>query len=181
VAHAISVRLDEESERALRSLEAAGLSRSEAIRAALIDSARRLCRRSELDAEAAALEAFEDDREEMLAVAGLMESLRAPRGDIYALKLPKAVGHEQHRDRYGVVVQADELLRRSVVLVAPTSRIARSATFRPEIEVGGEATRVLVEQVSAVDVRRLGDLAGHVSREEMWGIDDALTPDLGLR
>jgi hypothetical protein len=77
MAHAISVRLDDEAERALRSLEAAGLTRSEAIRSALIDSARRLQRRSELAAEVAALEADEADREEMLAVAGLMESLRA--------------------------------------------------------------------------------------------------------
>jgi hypothetical protein len=78
MAHAISVRLDEEAERALRSLEAAGLSRSEAIRSALIDAARRLRQRSELAAEVAALEADDEDREEMLAVAGLMESLRAP-------------------------------------------------------------------------------------------------------
>lgn len=79
MAQAISVRLDDEAQRALRSLEAAGLSRSEAIRSALIESARRLRRSSALAAEVAALEADEADREEMLAVAGLMESLRAPR------------------------------------------------------------------------------------------------------
>jgi len=55
------------------------MSRSEAIRAALIDSARRLQRRSELAAEVAGLEADRDDRDEMLAVVGLMESLRAAR------------------------------------------------------------------------------------------------------
>jgi Arc/MetJ-type ribon-helix-helix transcriptional regulator len=77
MAQAISVRLDDEAERALRALEAAGVSRSEAIRTALIDSARRLRQRSELAAEAAALEADEADREEMLSVAALMESLRA--------------------------------------------------------------------------------------------------------
>ena len=79
MAHAISVRLDDEAERALRSLEAAGLSRSEAIRSALIDSARRMQRRSEIAAEVAALEADNADREEMLEIAGLMESLRASR------------------------------------------------------------------------------------------------------
>ena len=103
------------------------------------------------------------------------------RGDIYAFKLPKGVGHEQHGDRYGVVVQADELLPRSVVLVAPTSRSARPASFRPEIEVDGDLTRVLVEQIGAVDLQRLGSLAGHVSREELWGIDDALMTVFGLR
>lgn len=79
MAQAISVRLDDEAERALRSLEAAGLSRSEAIRSALVHSARRLRRSSELAAEVAALEADDSDREEMVAVAGLMESLHAPR------------------------------------------------------------------------------------------------------
>jgi Arc/MetJ-type ribon-helix-helix transcriptional regulator len=79
MAKAISVRLDEEAERALRVLEATGLSRSEAIRSALLASARRLQRGKELAAEVAALEADDDDRAEMLAVAELMESLRAAR------------------------------------------------------------------------------------------------------
>ena len=103
------------------------------------------------------------------------------RGDVYRFKLPRGLGHEQHGDRYGVVVQADELLPRSVVLVAPTSRSARAASFRPEIEIAGTTTRVLVEQLAAVDAQRLGELAGHLSREELWGIDDALLTVLRLR
>lgn len=78
MAQAISVRLDDQAEQALRALEASGLSRSDAIRSALIHSARRLRRSKELAAEVAALEADDADREEMLAVAGLMDSLRAP-------------------------------------------------------------------------------------------------------
>ena len=73
------------------------------------------------------------------------------RGDVYRFTLPKGVGHEQHGDRFGVVVQAEEFLPRSVVIVAPTSRSARAASFRPEIDVDGQTTRVLVEQVGAVD------------------------------
>lgn len=75
---AISVRLDAEALRALSQLEAAGMSRSEAIRRAIVDSASRLRRGPALAAEAAALEADEDDRREMLEVAALMESMRAP-------------------------------------------------------------------------------------------------------
>jgi mRNA interferase MazF len=100
---------------------------------------------------------------------------------VYRFRLPKGVGHEQHGHRFGVVVKANELLPRSVVLVAPTSRSARAASFRPEIEIEGETTRVLVEQVGAVDARRLGALSGHLSREELWGIDEALMTVLGLR
>lgn len=103
------------------------------------------------------------------------------RGDIYRFRLPKGVGHEQHGDRFGVVVQADEFLPRSVLIVAPTSRSARAASFRPQIDIDGSRTRVLVEQLGAVDVRRLGRLAGHLSPEELWGVDEALLTVLGLR
>ena len=103
------------------------------------------------------------------------------RGDVYEFRLPRGRGHEQRGRRFGVLVQANELLPRSVVLVAPTSTSARSASFRPEIEVQGEATKVLVEQVGAVDVARLGNLVGHVTPEQQWGIDEALVTVLGLR
>ncbi len=102
------------------------------------------------------------------------------RGDVYRFNVPKSVGHEQHGERFGVVVQADEFLPRSVVIVAPTSRSARSASFRPEVEIAGKTTRVLVEQIGAVDARRLGRLSGHLSPEEMWGIDEALMTVLDL-
>jgi predicted transcriptional regulator len=77
MARAISIRLDEEAARALSRLEAAGMTRSEAIRAALVESANKLRRREEVAAEVAALEADEADRKEMREVASLMESLRA--------------------------------------------------------------------------------------------------------
>lgn len=102
------------------------------------------------------------------------------RGDIYRLKVPKGVGHEQYGDRYGVVVQAQEFLPRSVVVVAPTSRSAKQASFRPEIDLGGQKTCVLVEQLGAVDASRLGELSGHLSPEELWGVDEAISTVLGL-
>ena len=103
------------------------------------------------------------------------------RGDVHVLRPPLRRGHEQQGPRYGVVVQANELLPRSVVLVAPTSRSARPASFRPELDVEGDTTRVLVEQVGAVDATRLGDLVGHVTAEQLWGIDEALLTVFGLR
>ena len=102
------------------------------------------------------------------------------RGDIFALRLPKGAGHEQQGPRFGVIVQSDAFLPRSVVLVAPTSGSARSASFRPEIEIGGNSTRVLVDHVGTIDLSRLGDLAGHLTPEEQWGVDAALLTVLGL-
>jgi Arc/MetJ-type ribon-helix-helix transcriptional regulator len=78
VTRAISVRLDDEALRALARLEATGLSRSQAIRKAIVDASDRLRRQDSLAAELQALEADEEDRREMDEVAALMESLRAP-------------------------------------------------------------------------------------------------------
>ena len=54
------------------------MSRSAAIRSALILAAQRMRHHAGLAAEGAALEANPADREEMRAVADLMEALRAP-------------------------------------------------------------------------------------------------------
>jgi len=75
---AISVRLDDQAFRALKRLEATGVSRSRVIRMALIDAASRLNDRADLAAEVAVLEADQSDQAEMLEVAELMEALRAP-------------------------------------------------------------------------------------------------------
>lgn len=103
------------------------------------------------------------------------------RGEVFRLPpSSRPRGHEQRGARYAVVVQADDLLRLSTVMVAPTSRSARPATFRPTIELLGDETRVLVEQTTVVDPRRLGDSAGRLDADEMRALDDALRLVLGL-
>ncbi len=102
------------------------------------------------------------------------------RGEVYRFRLPKGVGREQRGARFGVVVQAEELLPRTVVVVAPTSQSARAASFRPEVVVAGEPTRVLAEQVGAVDAQRLGRRVGRLTADELWSVDEALATVLGL-
>ncbi|HZK35340.1 MAG TPA: type II toxin-antitoxin system PemK/MazF family toxin [Aeromicrobium sp.] len=102
------------------------------------------------------------------------------RGDIYQLRAPRgAKGHEQTGDRYAVVLQSDDLML-STVLVAPTSRSAQPRSFRPTITVAKKPTQVLVEQTAAVAPERLGSLVGHVSRNELNDINDALRITLEL-
>jgi mRNA interferase MazF len=102
------------------------------------------------------------------------------RGDVYRVRLPSARGHEQRGPRYGVIVQADALLGLSTAIIAPTSRSAAPATFRPEINVGGESTRVLVEQLRTVDLDRLDEHVGRLGPGEQRAVDDALELVLGL-
>ena len=103
------------------------------------------------------------------------------RGDVIRLRLGGRHGHEQSGVRYGVIVQSDALLRLSTVLIAPTSTAARAASFRPEIDIDGTRTRVLVEQAGAVDVTRLGAHHDHLTAEEPWGVDVALETVFDLR
>lgn len=102
------------------------------------------------------------------------------RGDVYRVRLPDARGREQRGPRYAVIVQADALLGLSTALVAPTSRRALAATFRPEVDVAGSVTRVLVEQLRAVDLRRLDQHVGRLTSEEQRAVDEALELVLAL-
>jgi len=102
------------------------------------------------------------------------------RGDVHELPAPRnARGHEQRGNRYAVVVQSDHLPL-STWLVAPTSTSARPASFRPEIELLGKTTLVLVEQTAAVDPERLGRLVGHLSAQEISEVNRALRTVLDL-
>jgi mRNA interferase MazF len=103
------------------------------------------------------------------------------RGEVYRLPAPRrARGHEQRGARYAVVVQADEFLGLSAVIVAPTSTSARPASFRPALTIGDTQTRVLVEQVTVVDPERLGASAERLSASELHNVDEALALLLGI-
>lgn len=102
------------------------------------------------------------------------------RGEVLRFRVPKGVGHDQQGEFFGVVVQSDAMLPRSVILVAPTSSSARPASFRPEVSISGTTTRVLVEQLGAVDTQRLGRRVARLAADEMWAVDEALATVLGL-
>jgi mRNA interferase MazF len=102
------------------------------------------------------------------------------RGDVHRLRSDRqAKGREQRGARLAVVLQSEDLPL-SAVIVAPTSTSARPADFRPEITIGGTNTRVLVEQLAAVDLSRLGDRVGRLTTAERLTVDDALRDVLGL-
>jgi len=96
------------------------------------------------------------------------------RGDVHRINLPGKRGHVQQGRRYAVIVQADDLLTLSTVVVCPTSRSAFPASFHPEVTIVEQATQVLCEMVGAVDARALGEHVGHPSREELRTVEDAL-------
>src|SRR4051812_1584093 len=103
------------------------------------------------------------------------------RGEVFRLRTQRgARGAEQRGTRFGVGVQADDMLALSTVLVSPTSASAPPRTYRPVIQLGGRETRVLVEQTAAVAHERLGNSVGRLSAAEMQAVDAALATVLGL-
>lgn len=102
------------------------------------------------------------------------------RGDVHDLPaLRGARGHEQQGRRYVVILQSDDLPL-STMVVAPTSTNARASTFRPEIDVLGLRTLVLVEQATTVDAGRLGRWVGRLSHRELVDVETALRLVLAL-
>ena len=102
------------------------------------------------------------------------------RGDVHAIVLPRRRGHFQHGRRYGVIVQADDLSALSTVIICPTSTSTPDASFHPQINIAGEATRVMCEMVGVVDARVLGTRVGHLAFDELSRVEEALTLVLEL-
>jgi mRNA interferase MazF len=100
---------------------------------------------------------------------------------VHAITPPRGRGRIQHGRRFAVIVQADDLLALSTVVICPTSTRAPTASFHPEIRLGGERTNVLCEMVGAVDARHLGDHVAHLGYDELRAIDDALSLVLDLQ
>ena len=103
------------------------------------------------------------------------------RGDVHHITLPPRRGHAQHGRRYAIVVQADDLLALSTIVVCPTSQSTPPASFHPEVTVDGDSTRVMCEMVGVVDVQSLGEHAGHLTLDALLSVEEALRLVLDLR
>ncbi|HYZ54745.1 MAG TPA: type II toxin-antitoxin system PemK/MazF family toxin [Streptosporangiaceae bacterium] len=102
------------------------------------------------------------------------------KGSIFLITMPTRSGdHTQQSRRYAVVVTATSFIG-SVVTVAPTSTSARASLTRPEAEIQDRKCRILLEQMLAVDVRKLTQWIGVLGDREMDALDDALRLYHGL-
>jgi mRNA interferase MazF len=102
------------------------------------------------------------------------------RGAIHAVDLGKPRGHEQGGRRYALVLSPSGM-DWSVATIVPTSTAARPAVFRPEVEVAGRPTRLLVDQIRTVDVSYLsGDPVDYLEQEQMARVEHAIAHYLGL-
>ncbi len=103
------------------------------------------------------------------------------RGAVYRVDLGDAKrGHEQRGRRSGLVLSPSSMPW-SVATIVPTSTSAQAAVFRPALEVAGQMTLFLADQIRTVDVSYLhGDPVAYLDRAEMAQIEHAVIRYLGL-
>lgn len=103
------------------------------------------------------------------------------RGAVYPVDLGDAKrGHEQGGRRLGLVISIEQNAW-SVVTIIPISTSAQASVFRPEVVIAGRETKILIDQVRAVDVSYVtGELIDYLSRDDMAQVEHSLSRYFGL-
>jgi len=103
------------------------------------------------------------------------------RGAVYPVDLGDAKrGHEQRGRRLGLVISIEQNAW-STVTILPTSTSAKPAVFRPEVVIAGRDTKILIDQLRAIDTGYVtGELVDYLSRDDMAHVERSLTRYLGL-
>jgi mRNA interferase MazF len=69
----------------------------------------------------------------------------------------------------------------SLVTVIPTSTSAGPSVHRPELDIAGRPTRMLVDQIRSIDSRYVvGEPVDYLSRDQLVEVESALTHYLGM-
>ena len=103
------------------------------------------------------------------------------RGAVYRVDLGEARrGHEQRGRRLGLVLSPSSMAW-SVATIVPTSTSAQATVFRPALEINGQETRFLVDQLRSVDTDYIvGEPVHYLDRDELAEIEHAVSYYLGL-
>ena len=103
--------------------------------------------------------------------------MQVRRGDIFYADLSPVVGSEQGGVRPVLVIQNDTGNRHSptVICAAITSRMNKA-----KLPTHIEDSVILLEQIRTIDKQRLKDMVGHLDRELMNKVDEAIRVSLEL-
>jgi mRNA interferase MazF len=103
------------------------------------------------------------------------------RGAVYPVDLGEAKrGHEQRGRRLGLVISIEQSAWFTVTIL-PTSTSAQAAIFRPDVVIAGRHTKILIDQIRAIDTRYVsGELVDYLSRDDMAQVEHCLSRHFGL-
>lgn len=107
---------------------------------------------------------------------------RPRRGDVYWVALDPSQGTEIRKTRPAVVISNDSCnsFGARVVVLPVTSNVDSVFPGEAIIVVKGKPSRALGDQIRSVDKTRLRSRIGHLTSEEMAGVEEAVLITLGF-
>lgn len=116
-----------------------------------------------------------------------LELMEVKRGEIWIVNLDPTLGHEIKKSRPAVIIQNDIGNKYSpVTIIAPLTSQSLEKIYPIEVLLTSEnsgleqESKVLLNQIRAVDKVRLVKKIGKVNEETLTQIDQALKISLGL-
>ncbi|MBQ2835489.1 MAG: type II toxin-antitoxin system PemK/MazF family toxin [Bacilli bacterium] len=109
-----------------------------------------------------------------------MENYEIKKGDVYFASLNPIVGSEQDGERPVVVVQNNLANKHSpTIIVVPITTVLKRMELPTHIPISKNRflkkdSMILVEQIRAIDKKRLKAYLGHLKPEQMKLVDNAI-------
>lgn len=98
------------------------------------------------------------------------------RGDVYWVNLDPTIGSETKKTRPALIVSNDaQNQAKSRYIIAPiTSQIKKLYPFEALIAINDKQSKAMLDQIRAIDARRLGRFITTATTEEIKNVDRAL-------
>lgn len=104
------------------------------------------------------------------------------RGEVWWVEFDPALGSEIKKTRPAVIVSNDAANRNlaRVVVVPLTSNTGRAYPGEAVVNVAGQASKAMADQIMAADKARLKSLLGSLDKADVLAVEDAIKVHLGL-
>lgn len=104
------------------------------------------------------------------------------RGEVWWVEFDPSVGSEIRKTRPAIIVSNDAANRNlaRVVVVPVTSKIEKTYPGEAVVEIAGQASKAMADQIMAADKARLKSQLGKLLKTDMLAVEDAIKVHLGL-
>jgi mRNA interferase MazF len=104
------------------------------------------------------------------------------RGEVWWVEFDPAIGSEIRKTRPAIIVSNDAANRNlaRVVVVPLTSNSKRQYPGEALVEVAGQESKAMVDQIMTADKARLKSQLGALSKKCMLAVEDAILVHLGM-